>query len=201
MTAQPQPAPAFDGRAFRSALGTFPTGVVVVAAVVDGRPTGLAVNSFTSVSLAPPLVAFCADQGSSTWPDLRRAGAFSVSVLAADQGELCRRFAAKGTDRFSQVEWTPGADGHPRIAGAVTWLDCRIHALLPGGDHEIVLGEVVDLATREAEPLAFHRGRFARLEAPASEPDAREPEESALYDLHGLDVAAPFFDVLVSRLR
>lgn len=200
--AAPGPAPApFDARAFRSALGTFPTGVVVVAAVVDGSPTGIAVNSFTSVSLTPPLVAFCADNGSSTWPLMRRAGGFSVTVLGADQGELCQQFARKGSDRFQQVEWTPGADGHPRITGGVTWLDCRIHALLPGGDHEIVLGEVVDLAGGDGEPLAFHRGRFARLEpAPPQEP-ARRPEETALYDLHGLDVSAPFFDVLVGRLR
>jgi flavin reductase (DIM6/NTAB) family NADH-FMN oxidoreductase RutF len=195
--------PDFGPRDFRSALGSFPTGVVVIAATVDGSPTGLAVNSFTSVSLDPPLVAFCADKGSSTWPVLRSAGGFTVNVLAAEQEDLCRRFAQKGADRFSQVEWTPGVDGHPRIDGVVTWLDCRIHAVLPGGDHEIVLGEVVALSAGEGEPLAFHRGRFGRLAPPPAPEDtpARQPEEDALYNLHGLDVAAPFFDVLASRLR
>ncbi len=190
----------FDARAFRSALGTFPTGVVVVAAVVDGKPNGLAVNSFTSVSLEPPLIAFCADKRSTTWPALAQAGGFTVNVLAAEQEALCRTFAARGTDRFAQVEWTPGPEGHPRIAGSVTWLDCRVHSSVDAGDHEIVLGEVIALQTQELEPLAFHRGRFGRLaEAPAALTE-RKPAEAALYGLHGLDVEAPFFDVLASRL-
>jgi flavin reductase (DIM6/NTAB) family NADH-FMN oxidoreductase RutF len=192
----------FTAREFRTTLGRFPTGVVVVAAVVDGSPAGLAVNSFTSVSLEPPLVAFCVDRRSTTWPTLRRAGGFTISILAAGQDDLCMTFAGRAADRFAGVRWSPGGGGHPRLADAVAWLDCTIHRVDEAGDHQIVLGEVRDLVLHDRPSLLFHGGRFADLvtRPSAERPGNPRPAEVALAGLHGLDVASPFFDVLSARL-
>ncbi|MEW2443692.1 flavin reductase family protein [Micromonospora marina] len=202
MTESRDAAVPFTARDFRTTLGRFPTGVVVVAAVVDSSPAGLAVNSFTSVSLDPPLVAFCVDRGSSTWPAIRRAGGFTVSILAAGQDDLCMTFASKGADRFAGVQWSAGSGGHPRIEGAVAWLDCSIHRVDEAGDHQIVLGEVHDLVLHDRPSLLFHGGRFADLvtRPSAEQPEKSRPAEVALAGLHGLDVATPFFDVLSARL-
>ncbi len=105
---------------FRAVLGRFATGVVVVAADLAGTPHGLAVNSFSSVSLVPPLVSFCADLNSSTWPSLRRADGFAVSILGEDQENVCRTFATKGIDRFAQLSWSISPSGHPVLDASST---------------------------------------------------------------------------------
>jgi flavin reductase (DIM6/NTAB) family NADH-FMN oxidoreductase RutF len=184
----------FDQLEFRAVLGRYPTGVVVVAALVDGEPVGMAVNSFTSVSLEPPLVAFCAALTSSTWPRMRRAGGYAMSLLAADQEATCRTFARKGVDRFAGVRWSPSPGGHPVLAGALAWLDLETYGSQPAGDHELVLGRVTALGTGgDAAPLVFHRGGFAEL--PAS-PPALPPRR-----LDSLDPESPFFSVLAAHLR
>ena len=185
---------AFDQMEFRAVLGRYPTGVVVVAAVVDGEPLGMAMNSFTSVSLDPPLVAFCAAVTSSTWPRMRRATGYAMSLLAAEQESTCRTFARKGANRFDGVRWSTSPGGHPVLDGALAWLDLDPYGIQPAGDHELVLGLVTRLGTgSDAAPLVFHRGTFATLPPPPTELPPRR--------LDSLDPESPFFSVLAARLR
>ncbi len=153
-----------DAAAFRRILGRFPTGVVVVSASVEGRPLGMAVNSFTSVSLEPPLVCFCAAHSSTTWPDLRRAGGFTVSILRSGHEDLARLFARRGADRYGDAgAWTASPAGHPLLADALGWLDCGTVAVHPAGDHDLVLGRVLQGGATDGEPLVFSGGRFTTL--------------------------------------
>ncbi|MDO0933996.1 flavin reductase family protein [Streptomyces sp. DG2A-72] len=155
-----------DQAEFRRVLGNFATGVAVVTSpATDGEsgPAGFACQSFSSLSLDPPLVAFMVGRTSTTWPCIARAGAFCVNVLAADQGALCRGFAVSGGDKFAGVAHDAApVSGSPRLAGALAWIDCTIHAVHTGGDHLIVVGRVDDLGTADTPeaPLLFHRGRF-----------------------------------------
>lgn len=149
---------------FRRIMGRFPTGVVVVAAMYRGLPHGMSVNSFISVSLNPLLVMFCAARDSTTWPHLRSAGRFSVSVLGADQEQACRVFATKGADRFASLPWSLNRSGQPVLDEAIAWFDCALAQVLPAGDHEIVLGRVLHMEERvDGEPLLFHRGSYSGL--------------------------------------
>lgn len=155
---------AFDATTFRKVLGRFPTGVTIVTAQTETGPVGMAVNSFASVSLDPPLVLFCAAHSSSTWPDIRRAGAFSVNILGKGDEDLCRRFAVKGADRFNEVTHRTGTTGAPVLDGVAAHLDCRIHAVHEAGDHVIVVGAVESLdAEEDIEPLVFHAGAYRML--------------------------------------
>jgi 3-hydroxy-9,10-secoandrosta-1,3,5(10)-triene-9,17-dione monooxygenase reductase component len=155
-----------DGAAMRHVLGHFATGVTVVTARCEGEPVGMVANSFTSLSLQPPLVLFCAGVESETWPQIRAAERFCVNVLGHHQRQLAISFARKGTDRYEGVELVERGDGPPRLAGAIAHIDCRIWAEYPGGDHTIVVGEVLELAVADAdaaaleEPLIFYRGGF-----------------------------------------
>jgi flavin reductase (DIM6/NTAB) family NADH-FMN oxidoreductase RutF len=160
-------APVDPGE-FRRVLGSFASGVTIVTApgADPATPAGFACQSFASLSLDPPLVAFMVARTSTTWPRIARAGAFCVNILAADQGELCRGFAVSGADKFAGVTYDAApATGSPRLDGAAAWIDCTIHAVHTGGDHLIVVGRVLSLGTgaEDAEPLLFHRGRFAGL--------------------------------------
>lgn len=152
---------AVDAARFRHVLGHLPTGVTVITAMAQGRPVGMACNSFTSVSLEPPLVSFCAGRHSDTWPGIRDAGRFAVNVLASGQLDLGRRFARKGVDRFAGTEWRLSPLGSPYLTDAAAWVDCELHAEYEAGDHWIALGLVNQLeAAGEAKPLVFFRGGF-----------------------------------------
>ncbi|MGW6357115.1 flavin reductase family protein [Streptomyces sp. NPDC055092] len=159
-----------DPGEFRRVLGHFATGVTVVTAPPPhpgAPPAGFACQSFSSLSLDPPLVAFMVARTSTTWPRIASAGVFCVNVLGADQGALCRSFAVSGADKFAGVEHDAApVTGSPRIAGAPAWVDCTIHAVHTGGDHLIVVGRVEALGTGdgEASPLLFHQGAFGRFE-------------------------------------
>jgi flavin reductase (DIM6/NTAB) family NADH-FMN oxidoreductase RutF len=146
---------------FRHVLGHFPTGVVVVTAMHESGPVGMAVGSFTSVSLDPPLVAFLPDRGSTSFPKIREAGSFCINVLAADQEHICRAFAAKGGDKYGSAAWKPGGSGAPVLDAVVAWIDCDVDQVLDAGDHHIVLGRVRDLAVENTtSPLLFFRGGY-----------------------------------------
>src|SRR5258708_23155135 len=155
----------FDAQHFRKTLGHYPTGVVVVTAMTDGGPAGMAVGSFTSVSLDPPLVAFLPAKSSTTFPQIEQAGAVCVNVLAADQEAFSRSFAQKGADRFAEVEWSPAAvTGAPIIDGAVAWIECKIARIDDAGDHFIVIGRVLDLNVGSTKsPLIFFQGGYGRV--------------------------------------
>ncbi|MFC8092141.1 flavin reductase family protein [Streptomyces sp. NPDC057301] len=161
---------------FRRVLGNFASGVAVVTAPATASdpqatadapqgaaPAGFACQSFSSLSLDPPLVAFMVGRTSTTWPRIARAGVFCVNVLSAGQGELCRAFAVSGADKFAGVTYDAApVSGSPRLAGTLAWIDCTIHAVHTGGDHLIVVGRVDALGASEGDeaPLLFHKGRF-----------------------------------------
>ncbi len=158
-------APGLGTAQFRQVLGHFPTGVVIVTALADGAPVGLSVNSFTAVSLDPPLVAFCAARRSGSWALIRPSGGFCVNVLAEDQEAVSRVFATPGADRFQSLGWTLSPSGSPQIHGSLAWIDCTVEAVHPGGDHEICVGRVGALGVERGDgPLVFYRGGYGRFE-------------------------------------
>ena len=135
-----------------------------MCALDSGNPVGMAASTFTPVSLSPALISVCVQDTSTTWPRLRRRNRVGVSVLAEGQDAICRSLAGKAGDRFASVDWDADEEGGVYIHGASLWLDCSLHAELPGGDHTIVLLEIHGLkAEPEREPLVFHNSRFRRL--------------------------------------
>ncbi|GAA2666398.1 flavin reductase family protein [Nonomuraea recticatena] len=155
-----------DGRRFRSVLSRFATGVVAITALDPdtGEPAGLAANSFTSVSLDPPLVAFCVAHTSTSWPRLRAAKTVTVNVLAEHQQPVCAQLAAKGGDKFAGLSWSRSPGGNPLLEGALAWLECSIEAEHPAGDHVIVVARVHQLdANADGSPLVFYRGGYGRF--------------------------------------
>jgi 3-hydroxy-9,10-secoandrosta-1,3,5(10)-triene-9,17-dione monooxygenase reductase component len=159
------PAPVVDPAAMREVLGHFVSGITVVTAVTDAGPTGFTCQSFSSLSLDPPLVAFAPSLTSRTWPRLRAIGRFGVNVLAEGQEEISRRFARSGADKFAGVPWTPSPHGSPVLEGVVAWIDAQLWAEYDGGDHTIVAARVLDLgAVPDRRPLVYHRGTYGFLE-------------------------------------
>jgi 3-hydroxy-9,10-secoandrosta-1,3,5(10)-triene-9,17-dione monooxygenase reductase component len=154
-----------QSRKFRDVLGRFCTGVTVVTSMSQGEPVGMTCQSFSSVSLDPPLVLFCPAKSSRAWPRMQRAGFFCVNLLSHDQLELSNGFAAKGADKFDGVSWRRSATGAPLLDGVLGWVDCTIYAVHEAGDHYVVIGRVMDLGVEEApHPLLFYRGRYARTD-------------------------------------
>ena len=162
VAAKPEPV---DPIRFRRVLGHYPTGVcVVTAAEPDGAAVGLAVGSFTSVSLKPPLILFCPDQSSTSWPRIERVGRFCVNILAHDQRDICHRFASKAADKFEGLGYSLSPRGNPILDYVVAWIDCSVHAVLGAGDHSIVLGRVWELSTlRDERPLLFFQGGYGHF--------------------------------------
>jgi flavin reductase (DIM6/NTAB) family NADH-FMN oxidoreductase RutF len=154
-----------DGhRALRDALGCFPTGVAVVTGrSAEGAPFGLTINSFSSVSLDPPLVAWSLRSGSPLVAFFRRGAAFTVNVLGSEQEPVARQFSSPRPDRFSDIRWHHGLGGLPHLDGAVAWFDCRLTASHEAGDHRLLIGGVEQFAAVEGEPLLFVQGAFRTL--------------------------------------
>ena len=158
------PQSSFDSAKYRQVLGHFTTGVTVITAAGESGPVGLAVGSFSSVSLDPPLVGFFADQGSTSWPKIEATGSFCVNILGEQQEDVCRRFASKGDDKFAGLGWSPAGSGSPLLAGVIAWIDCDIDSVVPAGDHVLVLGAVRELeVAHDGPPLAFFRGGYGRF--------------------------------------
>lgn len=155
-----------DPSDFRRVLGHFPTGVTVVATNHGGQAVGLAVGSFFSVSLDPPLVGFCVGNTSSSWPVIRSAGHFVVNVLSDRQTGISGIFAGKGEDKFAGVDWAPGpGHGSPRIAGSLAHIDCSLDSTHDAGDHVIVIGRVhaLDVSDEAVGPLLFFKGGYGEF--------------------------------------
>jgi 3-hydroxy-9,10-secoandrosta-1,3,5(10)-triene-9,17-dione monooxygenase reductase component len=163
---------------FREVLGRFASGIAVVTTTTDSGPTGMTCQSFTSVSLDPPLVAFLPTRQSRAFAAIRRSGHFCVNVLAADQAWLSDQMASPGpVDKFAGVDWDTGTTGSPRLHGALAHVDCTVRAVHEAGDHYIVVGEVVDLGApgdpadpdpraepaAGAGPLLYYRGRYTTV--------------------------------------
>ncbi|MGW0604771.1 flavin reductase family protein [Streptomyces sp. NPDC002640] len=164
---------------FRDVLGRFATGVVAVTAYAPGgtRPTGLAANSFASVSLDPPLVSFCVARTSSSWPLLRTSDRLCVAILGEDQRDVSERLSARGGDKFRSIAWKPATPGGlPVPVGALGWLECSVEAEHPAGDHDIVVAHVHHLAAiHDGPPLVFFRSQYGAFR-PVKEDGTRDGE-------------------------
>jgi flavin reductase (DIM6/NTAB) family NADH-FMN oxidoreductase RutF len=166
-----------DPALFRETLGHYPTGVAAVTAVSgDGKPVGMVVGTFSSVSLDPPLIAFFPAGSSKSFRQLRTSRAFAVNVLAADQEPLCRRLSTSEADKFDGVRWRPGPLGSPILEGAVSWVECTFEQIREAGDHYVVLGRVHELAVeRSTLPLLFFQGGYGQF-SPGSFVAAPDPD-------------------------
>lgn len=154
-------ADAVSSARYRDVLGRFCSGVTVVTAMNGMCPVGLTIQSFTALSLDPPLILLCPAETSSTWGVIERSGVFAVNVLARDQEHLAKRFAAKLTDRFAGVGWSPhGVTSAPHLDGALAAIDCSLDSTQQIGDHHVAVGRVLDLTCNDGLPLLFFRGSF-----------------------------------------
>ena len=153
-----------DPRELRNALGVFLTGVTVVSTCQqDGTPRGFTANSFTSVSLDPPLVLICIAKAASSLPVFENAAGFAINVLAEDQRDVSGAFASKRPDKFSSIDWRPGPANNPILDGVAAWFDCVTDKTVDAGDHVILLGRVVGFDHSAANPLGYTRGAYFSL--------------------------------------
>jgi flavin reductase (DIM6/NTAB) family NADH-FMN oxidoreductase RutF len=160
MTATPEFAPD----TLRKVFSAFPSGVVSVAAHIDGAPVGLAASSFTSVSLEPALVSLSLANSSSTWPVLRRADRLGLSVLAAHHDLVCRQLAGPAESRFDGLGLRTSDTGAVLLADAVASFECSVAQEIPAGDHTIVLLRLHEIQdSGSSSPLVFHRSGFSRV--------------------------------------
>ena len=161
MTSATSPAASQDDpvRALKRTFGAYPTGVTVVTTLHRGVPLGFTANSFTSVSLDPPLVLVCHGSYATSHAAFRDATGFAVNILAADQEALAKRFASRVEDRFAGIGWCDG-EGGPILDGSAAWLDCAMHDAHPAGDHTILIGRVLAHEDAGTDPLLYARGRF-----------------------------------------
>lgn len=158
--------PARDISDFRSVMANYPTGVVVITAIVEDLPVGMVVGSFTSISLEPFKVGYFPSKGSQTFETLRSCATFAVNVLSADQEALCRRFATRKDDKFDGVSWQPGPGGAPLIDGALAWIECSVDQVLELGDHYLVVGQPTMLEVGSPNlPLMFFQGAYGKFSA------------------------------------
>ncbi len=157
---------SFDPRTFRDACGHFATGVVVATCIdKSGQPAGVTVNSFTSVSLDPPLVLFCLDKGAYSRAVFADVQLFAINILSGSQQDLSTTFAQSDVDRFADVACNAGQNGAPLLDGALCHLECVTEHRYPGGDHEIIVGRVTNLSVEHAEerPLIYYKGKYGAL--------------------------------------
>lgn len=157
--------PEFTSKDFRSAVGVFATGVTVVTTRGEEHAYGMTANAFSSVSLDPPLVLVCVISQSEGSAHIQRNGCFAINILAEEQEPISRYFASRdrprGRDAFREVPHRLATSGSPVIEGAIGYLDCRLHATHAAGDHEIFIGEVLELGFEaDGSPLIFHGGRY-----------------------------------------
>ncbi|MET0703142.1 MAG: flavin reductase family protein [Mycobacterium sp.] len=150
--------------ALREAFGHFPSGVIAIAAEVDGERVGLAASTFVPVSLDPPLVSFCVQNTSTTWPKLKDLPSLGISVLGESHDAAAKTLAAKTGDRFAGLETTSTDGGAVFIHGTSVWVESVIEQLVPAGDHTIVILRVSDITVHEdIAPIVFHRSAFRKL--------------------------------------
>ncbi len=158
-------------RRFRDVLGHFASGITVVTTMSSDEPVGMTCQSFSSVSLDPPLVLFVPARSSRAWPQIQRSGRFCINVLAADQEHVSTQMATRGIDKFAGLSWRPARHtGSPVLDGSLAHLDCTISAVHEGGDHYVVIGRVEHLEARGSDaevtaPLLYFRGAYRTTDA------------------------------------
>lgn len=159
-----QPLAPVDAKSLRNAFGSFMTGVTVVTTIAaDGEPRGFTANSFTSVSLDPPLLLVCIAKTASSCPVFSKTAGFVVNILAEDQKDVSGIFASKRPDKFAAVNWHTSDNGLPVITGSLSWFDCARREVIDAGDHIILLGAIRGFGTRDANPLGYARGGYVTL--------------------------------------
>ncbi|MGJ9457846.1 flavin reductase family protein [Oceanobacillus sp. CF4.6] len=154
-----------DSRVFRNLVGNFGTGVTIITTKNnEGKPIGFTANSFASLSLDPQLILFSIDKGSSNYEEFMNAECFSINILAEDQIDLCKQFATKGIERFAGVGYYECATGCPILPDTLAYIDCKITELVDGGDHTIIIGEVMSGNVNSSkQPLIFFQGQYKSL--------------------------------------
>jgi len=152
-----------DEGLFKAAMSHFVSGVTVVTTEHEGKPYGMTVASFASLSLRPPLVVICIEKSVKSHDAIAASGKFGVSILAANQTDISNRFASKIEDKFEGVTVRRGELGVPLIDQAICALECRVRDAFPGGDHTMYVGEVVDAQTAESDPLVYFRSGYRSL--------------------------------------
>ena len=156
--------PVSATKKLRQAMGTFATGVTVVTTINDaGNPRGFTANSFTSVSLDPPLVLVCLAKEASSCSTFSSSGKFCVNILAEDQQDICSLFAAPVRDRFEQIEWRSGVTGSPIIENVISWFECENHNVVDAGDHIILIGRVIEHDFNSHSPLVYCAGSYVEF--------------------------------------
>lgn len=154
---------------YREVVGQFATGVAIITGVTqEGRPVGFACQSYTSVSLVPPMVLFCADHRGWSWPQMREAGVFCANVIGRSHEDLVDRFGKPSGSRFEDLAWHEGPVGAPAIDAAIARIHCRVKEVHVAGDHDVVIAEVLAVEgsdpTDSEPPIIYHRGQFTALE-------------------------------------
>lgn len=158
---------ALDPVALRHVMGQFATGVTIATTVGDnGAPVGLAVNSFSSVSLDPPLILWSLSLNAPSLRAFRKHSSFVINILCDQSKDLALNFSRSSNDKFFNVDWYPGLHGTPVLDQAAASIKCETIDRIPGGDHEIYLGQVHRFGKTDKAPLLFHGGRFVQLGAP-----------------------------------
>lgn len=149
----------------REIMGNFCSGVTVITAASQEGPVGFTCQSFTSLSLEPPLITFNPSRNSTTWPVIREIGTFCVNVLPTEHRHISGQFARSGTEKFAGISHSTSDLGSPILDDALAWIDCTLHAEYDGGDHTIVVGQVEAMHARDgAEPLLFFRGSYVDIQ-------------------------------------
>jgi 3-hydroxy-9,10-secoandrosta-1,3,5(10)-triene-9,17-dione monooxygenase reductase component len=160
----PEPGRTIDQHEFRTTMGSFASGLTVVAGLDEtGQPAGLTCQSFSSLSIEPPLILVCIGLGSTSWARIEPTGRFGVSILAEEQKEVCAALGRRAEDKFDSIRWHAGDNGSVYIKDALAAIDCRISAIHEAGDHLVVIGKVTDLHVREdGAPLLYYRGSYTK---------------------------------------
>ena len=156
--------PDFNSELLRKALGCFPTGVVVVTTLGNNNaPVGMTANSFSSVSLDPPLILWSIALTAPSLSAFRSHSGFTINILSEDQKDIGLQFARPSENKFEGIDWHPGYADTPVLDNALAVLQCKTYQKYEGGDHEIYLGEVQKVNFNDQQPLVFHRGNFGSL--------------------------------------
>ncbi|MGD0392491.1 MAG: flavin reductase family protein [Acidimicrobiales bacterium] len=162
---------SFDSVQFKQVMARFASGVTIVSGMEGDQPVGFTCQSFISLSVDPPFVAVAPARTSTSWPRIARAGSFCVNVLGDHQLSLAQAFAVSGGLKFDGVDWRPApVTGAPLIDGSLAWVDCRVELVHDAGDHELIIGKVLELGNGEGSPLLFFDSKFATV--------ARRPDEN-----------------------
>ena len=156
-----------EAQELRRVMGHFATGVTVITTKdKEGNPQGLTANAFMSLSLNPPLVLISVDKGATCYGCFEPNNSFTVNFLSEDQEDVSRRFATKGADKFADLNWHAGSNGAAVIGGALGSVECKITQCHDGGDHTIVVGEILNVAANGERPLLFFKGKYQKLPVP-----------------------------------